>query len=232
MTESAQQRIHKAVKQLQIPDRVAIACTVLVRPADLADDYLCEGEVIDRWTVAEHTDGYVTVECLIESHSKHGQDQYAGIQSAIAGVDDLLPNPHGKNATHLLIEQLFSDSAELTGKMELARRREMGQEMEGPHLFFRLPRMLEKTARETPPDFSSSKEWAHLLSWLYEQGVTPDGRNMMAFLSAFKRYTTKFRGTTNCDGRLTRIPAPDDYKSIRSLMLKTMKEQNTIHKHG
>ncbi len=151
MTESARQRIHEAVEQLRTPDRVAISCTVLVRPTDLADSYLSDGEVIDRWTVDEHTDEDVKVECVIESYSEHGQKQYTGIQSAIDDCEDLLVRPHGKNATHLLIERLISDSAELNQKMELVLQQGVGHEMTGPHLFFRLPGILKKTARERTP---------------------------------------------------------------------------------
>ena len=151
VTESERQRIHEAVEQLQIPDRVAIACTVLVRPADLADDYLSDGEVIDRWTVDEHTDEDVKVECVIESYSEHGQEQYTGIQSAINNCEDLLLRPYGKDATHLLIEKSISDSSELKQKMELVLQQRVGHEMAGPHLFFRLPSILKTTARERPP---------------------------------------------------------------------------------
>ena len=43
------ERIRRAVEQLEGPDRVAISCSILVRPADLQEDYQFEDEVLDRW---------------------------------------------------------------------------------------------------------------------------------------------------------------------------------------
>ncbi|MEO2035406.1 MAG: hypothetical protein ABGZ35_25285, partial [Planctomycetaceae bacterium] len=206
MTESARQRIRKAVEQLRTPDRVAISCTVLVRPVGMTEEYPCDGEVIDRWTVDEHTDECVKVECVIESYSEQGQEQYDGIKFAIEGCEDLLPIPQGKDPTHFMIENLIFESPELNQKKDSAWEQGIGHEITGPHLFFQLRRMLKKTAHERPPDFSRSTEWAHLLSWLYEQGVQPDGRNMQAFLSAFKQYKKQYRGIKNGDGKLLRIP--------------------------
>ncbi|MCP4783907.1 MAG: hypothetical protein GY878_10165 [Fuerstiella sp.] len=140
-----------AVERLQSP-RPAISCSVLVTPADFDEEFRFDSEVIDRWTVEKHTDQFVKVECVIEGHSDEGKHQYAEIQSAIAVCEDLLPKPRGQDATHLVIEELLSDS----DQFKAGRKRVVGQDtgviMSLASFSFQLHSVLVELSQATSPD--------------------------------------------------------------------------------